>query len=154
MTKVFALLFSLMMLCSCNMTQEEVYMQPVNSSWGKNQILKFDFDIKDSEKPKNIIFVVRNNNDYPYSNIRIISSLNDFKSNKSKADTLNYILAKPNGEWIGTGFGDTKETLFQYRLNYKFPKNGRYTVSVQQAMRKEKLAGIEDFGLKIEQAQP
>lgn len=153
MTKVFALL-SLLMLCSCNMTQEEVYMQPVNSSWAKNKVLKFDFDIKDAEKPKNIIFVVRNNNDYPYSNIRVISSLNNYKTNASKPDTLNYILAKPNGEWIGSGFGATKETLFQYRLNYRFPKNGKYTVTVQQAMRKDQLPGIEDFGVKIEQAQP
>jgi hypothetical protein len=31
-------------------------------------------------------------------------------------------LAKPTGEWIGTGFGETKEIMFQYRNNYKFPK--------------------------------
>ena len=76
------------------------------------------------------------------------------KEKKAKPDTLNYILAKPNGEWIGRGFGETKETLFQYRLNYKFPKNGKYTLTVQQAMRKDKLTGIDDFGVKIEQAQP
>ena len=153
MTKVFALLFSLM-LCSCNFSNEEVYMKPVENNWGKKQVLQFDFDIKDAEKLKNIIFVVRNNNDYPYSNIRVISALNNFKEKKAKPDTLNYILAKPNGEWIGSGFGETKETLFQYRLNYKFPKNGKYTLTVQQAMRKDKLTGIDDFGVKIEQAQP
>ena len=129
-------------------------MKPVENNWRKKQVLQFDFDIKDAEKLKNIIFVVRNNNDYPYSNIRIISTLNNFKEKKAKPDTLNYILAKPNGEWIGSGFGETKETLFQYRLNYKFPKNGKYTVTVKQAMRKDKLTGIDDFGVKIEQAQP
>ena len=86
MTKVFALLFSLM-LCSCNFSNEEVYMKPVENNWGKKQVLQFDFDIKDSEKPKNIIFVVRNNNDYPYSNIRIVSTLNNFKEKKAKPDS-------------------------------------------------------------------
>ena len=76
------------------------------------------------------------------------------KSNKKVTDTLNYVLAKPNGEWIGKGFGDTKETLFQYKINYKFPKNGDYQIGIIQAMRTDNLEGIEDIGVKIESAKP
>jgi gliding motility-associated lipoprotein GldH len=67
---------------------------------------------------------------------------------------LNYVLAKPNGEWLGTGFGDTKETLFQYKLNYKFPEKGKYEIGLTQAMRNDNLPGIEDIGVKIETAKP
>lgn len=154
MNKIFSLLISLLLLNSCNLTQEDVYMENVDNHWAKNRVLKFDFEVSDSQVPKNIIFVVRNNNDYPYSNLRIISTLQESGRKNAKPDTLNYVLAKPNGEWIGSGFGDTKEILFQYRLNHMFPKNGRYTVTVQQAMRKDTLSGIEDFGVKLEQAQP
>lgn len=73
---------------------------------------------------------------------------------KVETDTLNYILAKPNGEWIGSGFGDTKETLFQYKMNHRFPKAGNYRIGITQAMRKDTLVGIEDVGVKIENAKP
>ena len=129
-------------------------MNNLNGKWDKKTEQKFDFKIKDSENPKNIIFVVRNNNDYPYSNIRLIVNFLDQKTQKKEVDTLNYILAKPNGAWIGKGFGDTKEILFQYKLNYKFPTNGDYSIGMVQAMRNDNLPGIEDIGVKIETAKP
>ena len=129
-------------------------MKSVDGKWDKKAVQKIDFEIKDAQTPKNIIFVVRNNNDYPYSNIRFIVNFQELKSKKKTIDTLNYILAKPNGEWIGKGFGDTKETLFQYKLNYKFPQNGDYSIGIIQAMRNDNLKGIEDIGVKIETEKP
>lgn len=129
-------------------------MLNLNGNWNKRAVQKFDFDVKDAQNTKNIIFVVRNNNDYPYSNIRFIVNFTNLKNKKQEIDTLNYILAKPNGEWIGTGFGKTKETLFQYRMDYKFPENGKYQIAIIQAMRKDNLTGIEDIGVKIEQSKP
>ena len=129
-------------------------MKNLNGTWSKKAEQKFNFKIDDAQNPKNIIFVVRNNNDYPYSNIRFIVNFTEAKTKNKKVDTLNYILAQPNGAWIGKGFGDTKETLFQYKVNYKFPQNGAYSIGVIQAMRTDSLTGIEDLGLKIETAKP
>lgn len=143
------------MLASCNKPSEKVYMNHLNGNWSSKAEQNFDFQVEDASQPKNIIFVVRNNNQYPYSNIRFFVNFKDKSAGgKVETDTLNYILAKPNGEWIGKGFGDTKETLFQYKLNYKFPKNGAYRIGIIQAMRTENLKGIEDIGLKIEAAKP
>lgn len=142
------------LLTGCTSDSGDIRMNSINGSWDKKQIQNFDLSITDSQNPKNIIFVVRNNSEYPYSNIRFIVSLTDLKSRKSAVDTLNYILAKPNGEWIGTGFGDTKEILFQYKLNHKFPANGKYRIGIIQAMRKDKLPGIEDIGVKLENIKP
>jgi len=55
---------------------------------------------------------------------------------------------------LGTGFGDTKETLFLYKVNHRFPKNGKYEINVTQAMRNDNLPGIEDLGIKVETAKP
>jgi gliding motility-associated lipoprotein GldH len=148
-------LFSLILFLSCNSSSEgEVMMNSVNNKWNKKSEQKFNLEVSDPQNPKNIIFVVRNNNEYPYSNIRLIVSLTDLQTKKEQTDTLNYVLAKPNGEWLGTGFGDTKETLFQYKLNYKFPAKGKYQIGLTQAMRNDILPGIEDIGVKIETAKP
>lgn len=153
MNKLLPLSLPLLFLLGCNVSGEDVYIHSLNGNWNKKATQKFEFEIKDAPNPKNIIFVVRNNNDYPYSNIWLFSRLYS-KENKGKSDTVNYVLAKPNGEWIGSGFGDTKETLFQYKLNYKFPKNGKYFIDVQHGMRRDTLKGIEDFGIKIVPAKP
>ena len=152
--KIGNLFFVLFCLMSCNSSSEKVEMRNLNGIWDKKTQQKFDFKIDDAQNPKNIIIVVRNNNDYPYSNIRFIVNATDAQTKKKSVDTLNYVLAKPNGEWIGKGFGDTKETLFQYKLNYKFPKNGDYSIGIIQAMRAGQLKGIEDIGLKIETVKP
>ena len=154
MHKILGVFSVLLMFTGCSDNSETVDMKNLNGIWPKKAEQKFDFVIADAEAPKNIIFVVRNNNDYPYSNIRFIVNFTEAKMKNKKVDTLNYILAKPNGEWIGKGFGDTKETLFQYKVNYKFPQNGAYSIGVIQAMRTDSLAGIEDLGLKIETAKP
>ncbi|MGE4512451.1 gliding motility-associated lipoprotein GldH [Chryseobacterium taeanense] len=154
MRKILGLL-SLILFFSCNSSSEgEVMMNSVDNKWNKKSEQKFNLEISDPQNPKNIIFVVRNNNEYPYSNIRFIVNLTDLQTKKKQTDTLNYVLAKPNGEWLGTGFGDTKETLFQYKLNYKFPAKGKYQIGLTQAMRNDILPGIEDIGVKIETAKP
>ena len=141
------------LLNSCGSTSENTKTVNLKGVWNSKSEQKFNFEIKDFQKPKNIIFVVRNNNDYPYSNIRFIVNMTNPKSKKTETDTLNYIIAKPNGEWIGKGFGNTKEILFQYRLNYKFPENGIYQFGIIQAMRNNNLPGIEDIGITIENAK-
>ncbi len=152
--KILHLLFVLLLFSSCNSSGEAVHVNALNGKWNKKNAQIFNFNIEDAQHPKNIIFVVRNNNDYPYSNLRLIVSLEDSKSKKKITDTLNYTMAKPNGEWIGKGFGDTKEILFQYKLDYTFPQNGKYTLKAIQAMRNDTLPGIEDFGIKIESVKP
>ncbi len=154
MHKKWSVLFVLFLLANCMDSSGYVQIKNLNGNWGKKAEQKFDFKIKDAQNPKNIIFVVRNNNDYPYSNIRFFVNFSDLKTKKKITDTLNYNLALPNGEWIGKGFGDTKETLFQYKLNYKFPANGDYSIGISQAMRADQLKGIEDIGVKIETAKP
>ncbi|USL96395.1 gliding motility lipoprotein GldH [Riemerella anatipestifer] len=153
MTKVnvFWIMLALFSLTSCSsFGDEEVKMNDLNGVWHKNNPQKFEFEIKDAQNPKNIIFVIRNNNDYPFSNLYLISKISKGNKVLGKIDTLNYVLAMPNGEWVGRGFGSTKEALFQYKVNYKFPENGVYNIELKQAMRKDTLKGIEDIGVTIQ----
>lgn len=154
MNKIASVLFALIFLTGCKSDESDIQMKPINNAWKAKAEQKFLFNINDAQNLKNIIFVVRNNNDYPYSNIRFIVNFTHLKSKKKQTDTLNYILARPNGEWMGTGFGNTKEILFQYKTDYKFPENGNYEIGMIQAMRKDTLIGIEDIGIKIHNTKP
>lgn len=149
MNKFWLILVLWAVSISCSETGE-IYMTSVDSLWNKKEAKVLEFEISDAQNPKNIIFVVRNNNEYPYSNLFLISSIKGAKNEILKTDTLQYILAKPNGEWLGNGMGSVKEIYLQYKNDYLFPKNGKYQIEVTQGMRADTLKGIEDVGIKIE----
>lgn len=148
--KIIAVLCVFFLMVSCKNANEDMQMVSINNSWKQEKALDYHFDVKDAQNPKNIIFVVRNNNSYPYSNLRLFVTLKNEKTKKSTVDTVNFVLAKPSGEWIGKGYGETKETSFPFRSDYKFPENGKYTFSVKQAMRNSDLIGLEDLGIKLQ----
>lgn len=152
MHKYILIFFVSWFFVSCSGEDETVSMQSVNGAWNKKNELKFEVNIEENQTPKNIIFVIRNNNDYPYSNLFVKAYVKADNQKSYKTDTLNYVLAKPNGEWVGEGFGETKEIMFLYKNRYTFPKKGKYIIGITQAMRNDDLKGIEDVGVKIETA--
>ena len=80
------------------------------NGWDLEESIKFE--ISDTiDFSSNIFFYLRNNNDYPFSNIFLIASL---KSNQKvyETDTLEYMMAdnKENGL--------VKDSLISKRVNY------------------------------------
>ena len=78
----------------------------------------------------------------------------------TKVDTLEYQMANPDGSLMGDGFTDIKESKLWYKENVKFPKAGKYTITIQQAVRKsgevpgvEELDGVTDLGFRIESTE-
>ena len=124
--------------------------------WNKDSVVTFEFNDIDSSKVYDLFINVRNNNDYNYSNLFLITEIR-FPQGKVISDTLEYEMTKPNGEWLGTGFGDVKESKLWYKENVRFDEPGKYEVTIQQAMRKngevegiQELEGITHVGFRIE----
>ena len=125
------------------------------NGWGLEESIAFE--IKDTiDFPSDIFFYIRNNNDYPFSNIFLISSI---KSNKKvfEVDTLEYMMADINGDWLGKGFSSIKESKLTWKRNWKPNFSPPYIFEVKQANRKigqikgdKKLFGILSLGLSIE----
>lgn len=132
--------------------------KPLNG-WHKDSLVSFDLGEIDSTRTYDLFINVRNNNDYNFSNLFIITEIK-FPQGKVISDTLEYEMARPNGEWLGTGFGDVKESKLWYKENVKFDEPGNYRVTIQQAMRKngevegiEELEGITHVGFRIENSE-
>lgn len=123
--------------------------------WDKDSIYSFTFDIKDTLNRYNIYFDLRNNNKYPFSNIFLFTELvfkseRNIKSNSIKENDLQYIMASPDGKWLGSGLTNVKKNIFLYESNFKFSKIGKYEIKVVQGMRKDKLEGLESISLILE----
>tara|TARA_B100000963_G_C22543568_1_gene633358 strand:+ start:112 stop:600 length:489 start_codon:yes stop_codon:yes gene_type:complete len=125
------------------------------NGWDLEEPIKFEI-IDTIDFSSNISFYVRNNNDYPFSNIFLIASL---KSNQSvyETDTLEYKMANKKGEWLGEGFSSIKESKLSWKRNWKPFFSPPYIFEIKQANRKigqitgdKTLYGIVSLGLSIE----
>ncbi|MGY3791938.1 gliding motility lipoprotein GldH [uncultured Aquimarina sp.] len=157
--RLIILLFLGVCLYSCDDARVFDEYKTVSSSWEKQEKVTFNLPELDSIENYNLFINVRNNNDYKFSNLFLISEM-EFPNGKIVTDTLEYEMAKPNGEWLGVGFSDVKENKLWYKENVSFTENGVYKVTLQHAMRKNgetfginELEGITDIGFRIEFAQ-
>ena len=76
--------------------------------WDKQQVISYDFIAPDTINPYNLFVNLRTTTDYKFSNLFLIVEL-DYPNGKVTKDTLEYHMAKPNGELLGTGFTSVKE---------------------------------------------
>ena len=76
---------------------------------------------------------------------------------ESITDTVECTLADPSGRWFGKGLGFISSDRFQahvlYKLRNRFPRKGRYTLMLEQAMRTQKLQGVIDVGVSVERSK-
>ena len=106
--------------------------------------------------PATIYLHLRNNNTYPFSNIflRINRIEND---SLVAADTLEYAMATPSGEWLGTGFSSVKESKLEWESGWTPQGPPPYVIEIAQANRAsyqingdERLPGIVSVGVSVE----
>ena len=146
------------LVSSCDKNRVFDEYKPVKS-WHKDSIISFNLGELDSTRTYDLFLNIRNTSDYNYSNLFLITQMK-FPQGKVISDTLEYEMAKPNGEWLGTGFGDVKESKLWYKEKVRFEEPGEYQVRIQQAMRKngevegiEELQGITHVGFRIEKRE-
>ncbi len=147
------ILSSLVFLFLFSCTEGVVYqsVKPIHNNWAKDFVYTFKVNQLEINQPHNIFLVLRNNEQYNYSNIYFFVTLEKPNGSKKK-DTLQYRLANPDGSWIGKGMSNVKENLLLYRENENFTDTGVYKVSIQHGMRTNSLKGLEDLGLIIQKA--
>jgi len=157
--KFIIIIFLAIITVSCDDTQVLDEYQTVAESWEMDEKVSFTLPELDSEKEYNLFINVRNTNDYKFSNLFLIGEMT-FPNGKVVTDTLEYDMAAPNGEWLGTGFSDVKENKLWYKEKVSFNEEGAYVITLQHAMRKNgdvdgvtSLEGITDIGFRIEYAQ-
>ena len=150
----------LCVLCLCfSCTDQLVYSEYSaleDAQWQRTDTLSFDLDVQDTLNVHNLYINLRNNEAYPFSNLFLITTFRG-PSGETAVDTLEYTMAKPNGEWLGEGRGGLKESRLWFRENIVFPESGVYNLKVTHAMREngvveglEVLSGVTDLGIELE----
>jgi gliding motility-associated lipoprotein GldH len=123
-----------------------------DGEWVAANKIRFEFDVTDTITPCNVYINVRNQGDYPFSNLYLFLRTY-FPDEHFSTDTLQCILANDNGHWHGSGLGDLFYNRFLFMKNIRFLQSGKYVFEMQQAMRTDPLYGIADVGIRIEKAE-
>ncbi len=156
---MFRLLLSclvIVLLSSCNDSIVKTdFRATTNGSWNKDNIVEFSFSEMDTLQKHHVFINVRNDNTFPFSNLFLIAQL-DYPNGETVTDTLEFMMARPDGTWLGKGYGSMKENKLWYKENIVFPSSGVYTLRLSHAMRKNgnvdgviNLEGITDVGYEI-----
>ena len=129
-----------------------------NGQWPVYEKVLFTLD-KGSENPVNLMIYIRNNKNYPYSNLFLIAKLKTGDS-LLLCDTLEYAMADAQGQWLGKGFLEVKESKLWWRENYQLPAVENINVQLEHALRSynsekglDTLEGIVGVGFAIEEIQ-
>jgi hypothetical protein len=151
---VVLFLFIGLVFFSCDKKRVFDEYKTVGSSWHKDSIVSFDLPELDSTKRYNLFLNLRNNSNYPFNNLFLIVGL-ELPNGFTKVDTLEYVMANPDGTLLGDGFSDIKESKLFYKEKVKF--RGKYKVNIKHAVREngkveglKELAGITEVGFRIE----
>ena len=150
------------LITSCDSKAVFDVYKSVPNQWHKDSVISYTIKAPDTLKNYDLYVQLRNTNDYKFSNLFLIVELN-YPNGKVVKDTLEYKMAAPNGELLGTGFSDLKENKLWFRgfkKPFKFNEEGEYTVNIQHAMRNNgeikgivNLDGITDIGFRVEQTE-
>ena len=148
----FGLILYLLILVSCDTNKVYNEYKVINSDgWLATESTDFEIEMGACEGSLfNYLIGLRNNNNYRYSNIFFFVDTEN-PSGEHRLDTLQYLLAEPNGKWIGSGVGPIKHNLFKFKQEQPM-QAGIYKVKLYHGMRDDMLVGIEDIGFRIERS--
>ena len=134
--------------CDSNMIYEE-NLAVADNIWNNDDIKTFEFDITDTMSPVNIFVNLRTTIDYQYSNIYVFL-YSEYPNGTTNKDTLEFLLAKSDGEWYGDNSGTVVEFKGLIASGGRFSTAGKYQFQIQHAMREKDLAEVIDVGMRIE----
>lgn len=155
MKYIFRSLVLLMVFLACSCDREMVYdhyQHLDNGSWRWQDAREFKVDMEDTLSLHNIYIQVRHTVEYPMSNLYMFVHVKG-PTGQMLRDTVNLVLAQPDGKWNGRGSGRLRELSLLYRRQTRFSIPGTYTFTLEQAMRNPDLP-VTDVGLRIEQHNP
>lgn len=159
MRNLFFVLTIILLAVSCKDDSVFHQYEDLTQSWHKDSAVVFKFEYPDTTAAHDLFITLRNTNEYAFSNLFLITEM-QFPHGRTVKDTLEYEMAKPDGTWLGSGFGDIRDNKLWYKEGVRFNEEGTYTFKVWQAMRRGQdvvpvttLEGVRSVGLRIEESK-
>lgn len=140
----------ILFLTSCgNSAFFEKNQHVATDTWKQADTLFYEVPVTDTVRYFDFYLNIRNSTGYRYRNLYLFITTR-FPGGGISRDTVECMLAAADGKWFGKGMGKIKDNRILFKKAVRFPHAGTYLIGIEQAMREDKLAGINDVGVRIE----
>jgi len=128
-----------------------------DAGWTYADSLKFDFEIGDTSKRYNLLLTVHHTPDFANENlyvkfITVFPKGQEVLKGKNRVEQVTSLtLAQKDGQWLGEC--SSKECAMQIPIqtNTWFPAPGKYSLLVEQFMRRDSLRAIRAIDFAIQE---
>ena len=141
-----------MLLAGCGSHDFDQRVVIPEAKWAMENRIPFDVTINDTLNNYAFGISLRHLENYRYSNLYVFLHT-DMPNGNVTHDTIQCLLASPEGRWLGKSSGSMRVVRIVLNPNLRFPLQGTYHFEIEQAMREPVLKGISDIGLFIEKQQ-
>lgn len=131
----------------CSRSPKVIFHTFANAHWDKNDSIQIPIKI-DESGIYDLSILLRQNNDYPFSNIWVSMKM-EGPGIETKKTQYNLTLADLSGRWLGQGPGNTIDNRFLILNNLQLKQAGIYTFTLKQNMREDDLKGIMMVGIRV-----
>lgn len=141
---------------SCNPPVETAYQKQVGipaAKWAYSFQPEFTFDIPDTNSTYKMFLIFRYDAAFEFSNIWLrLHTKQPGDSTFQDSKRIESVLIAHDGSRLGNNVGG----LYEYKIQLSpsdyepFKKVGKYTIKMEQLMRKNPLVGLVNVGLRIE----
>lgn len=138
--KIWRWSFIILIFVSC---EDRDYHTFSDKTWNSEERVQFDIEVEDSTAYYFTNISLRHTTSYKYQNI-IMFSHHYFDGKKIKTDTVEILLSKKNGRWIGIGKNDIKEVTHTLKERSRY-RQGTHRFVLELAMRKNELLKINEL---------
>ncbi len=120
-------------------------------AWAYHEPICFDLVVEDTTLPYDVTFSLKHTRHFAWRNsFFLITTV--FPNMDTSIDTLECVLATPDGKWLGSRLGKYRSLGFLYKQHIRFPMPGQYRFEVRHAMRSDSLQNISSVGMKIKRS--
>lgn len=147
MRKILLLALSSIMLIACQKEAVYTHFESLPCTWSADSTLVFHPVLSDSINEYQVLINIRHTDRYPYQNLWLFVDIQQ-DTVLLRRDTIEAQMANERGEWYGKGM--SQYTLPLLYLENEILTQGKYTLTIQQGMRTEKLQGITEVGVRVE----
>jgi gliding motility-associated lipoprotein GldH len=149
MKKIFLIIGLLVVLAGCGNEGFDQRKVIPEAKWTMENRVPFDVTVTDTMGVYSFGISLRHLENYRYSNLYVFLHTT-FPNDNVTHDTIQLLLATPEGRWVGKGSGSMRDLSVTLNPRMRFPMQGTYHFEIEQAMREPVLKGISDIGLFIE----
>lgn len=127
----------------------ETFTEVNPEGWGYADTITLNFDHADSNAQVDMSFYIKSDGSFPYRNLFLFVEIESPEGQVAR-DTLECLLAAPDGRPLGKGVGSLRTVLVPFQQNETLPASGSYRVKLVHGMRQPSIPGIHSLGLRLD----